>query len=113
MFFQYLVDYFIIVPLSILGNLLEHTRAKTGMLLSLFCSQLLPLVGSIIRLLTNYFETCTLPELRIKVYAIMKVLLLSLGVGRHFKFSTSLYFFCLCYANNQLPNLEAGLSVCV
>ncbi|XP_004249969.1 uncharacterized protein [Solanum lycopersicum] len=44
-------------------------------------SQLLPHVGSIIRLLTNYFETSTLPELRIKVYSIMKVLLLSLGVG--------------------------------
>ncbi|XP_049380001.1 uncharacterized protein LOC125844716 [Solanum stenotomum] len=44
-------------------------------------SQLLPHVGSIIRLLTNYIETSTLPELRIKVYAIMKVLLLSLGVG--------------------------------
>ncbi|MCD7460362.1 hypothetical protein HAX54_043393 [Datura stramonium] len=44
-------------------------------------SQLLPHVGSIIRLLTNYFETSALPELRIKVYAIMKVLLMSLGVG--------------------------------
>nr|XP_016498511.1 PREDICTED: proline-, glutamic acid- and leucine-rich protein 1-like isoform X1 [Nicotiana tabacum] len=44
-------------------------------------SQLLPHVASIIRLLTNYFETSALPELRIKVYAIMKVLLMSLGVG--------------------------------
>ncbi|CAN4126423.1 unnamed protein product [Withania somnifera] len=44
-------------------------------------SQLLPHVGSIIRILTNYFEASTLPELRIKVYAIMKVLLMSLGVG--------------------------------
>ncbi|KAJ8551431.1 hypothetical protein K7X08_021446 [Anisodus acutangulus] len=44
-------------------------------------SQLLPHVGSIIRLLTNYFETSALPELRIKVYTIMKVLLMSLGVG--------------------------------
>ncbi|KAJ8557613.1 hypothetical protein K7X08_003238 [Anisodus acutangulus] len=44
-------------------------------------SQLLPHVGCIIRLLTNYFETSALPELRIKVYAIMKVLLMSLGVG--------------------------------
>ncbi|XP_059307740.1 uncharacterized protein LOC132059206 [Lycium ferocissimum] len=44
-------------------------------------SQLLPHIGSIIRLLTNYFETSALPELRIKMYAIMKVLLMSLGVG--------------------------------
>lgn len=76
-----------------LDNLFKDTSAKTGLLVSLLCSQLLPHVGSIIRLLTNYFETSTLPELRIKVYSIMKVLLLSLGVGRHFKFSTSLYFF--------------------
>ncbi|XP_019230825.1 PREDICTED: proline-, glutamic acid- and leucine-rich protein 1 isoform X2 [Nicotiana attenuata] len=44
-------------------------------------SQLLPHVASIIRLLTNYFEVSALPELRIKVYTIMKVLLKSLGVG--------------------------------
>ncbi|XP_075081002.1 uncharacterized protein LOC107790394 isoform X2 [Nicotiana tabacum] len=44
-------------------------------------SQLLPHVASIIRLLTNYFEASALPELRIKVYTIMKALLMSLGVG--------------------------------
>ncbi|XP_027159423.1 uncharacterized protein LOC113760878 isoform X3 [Coffea eugenioides] len=44
-------------------------------------SQLLPHVADITRLLTEYFRTCVLPELRIKVYSIMKVLLMSMGIG--------------------------------
>ncbi|XP_027159422.1 uncharacterized protein LOC113760878 isoform X2 [Coffea eugenioides] len=43
-------------------------------------SQLLPHVADITRLLTEYFRTCVLPELRIKVYSIMKVLLMSMGI---------------------------------
>ncbi|KAM7268837.1 hypothetical protein ACFE04_011003 [Oxalis oulophora] len=44
-------------------------------------SQLLPYVASIVRLLKQYFTTCALPELRIKVYSIIKILLLSMGAG--------------------------------
>ncbi|KAF3653720.1 putative cytochrome c oxidase assembly protein COX15-like [Capsicum annuum] len=59
----------------------SHTLDLLSSIVKGLGSQLLPHVGSIIRLLTNYFETSTLPELRIKVYTIMNVLLMSLGVG--------------------------------
>ncbi|KAL2539840.1 Armadillo-type fold [Abeliophyllum distichum] len=44
-------------------------------------SQLSSHVADVIRLLTEYFGRCRLPMLRIKVYSILKVLLLSMGVG--------------------------------
>ncbi|CAH9108599.1 unnamed protein product [Cuscuta epithymum] len=44
-------------------------------------SQLLPHAAGIVRLLTDYFDRCALPELRIKLYSVVKVLLLSMGVG--------------------------------
>ncbi|CAH9111484.1 unnamed protein product [Cuscuta europaea] len=44
-------------------------------------SQLLPHAAGIVRLLIDYFERCALPELRIKLYSVVKVLLLSMGVG--------------------------------
>ncbi|KAK9282790.1 hypothetical protein L1049_011011 [Liquidambar formosana] len=44
-------------------------------------SQLLPHAAEIVRLLTEYFKTCALPELRIKVYSIIRILLISMGVG--------------------------------
>ncbi|RAL45561.1 hypothetical protein DM860_009425 [Cuscuta australis] len=44
-------------------------------------SQLLPYAGGIVRLLVEYFQICALPELRIKLYSVTKVLLLSMGVG--------------------------------
>lgn len=44
-------------------------------------SQLLPHVADMTRFLTEYFKTCGLPELRVKVYSILKVLLMSMGVG--------------------------------
>ncbi|XP_059433960.1 uncharacterized protein LOC132167082 isoform X2 [Corylus avellana] len=44
-------------------------------------SQLLPHAASIVRLITSYFKRCGLPELRIKVYSITRVLLISMGVG--------------------------------
>lgn len=47
----------------------------------LYCSQLLPHAASIARMITNYFKTCVLPELRIKVYSVAKTLLISMGVG--------------------------------
>eukprot|EP00268_Persea_americana_P043737 TRINITY_DN4401_c0_g1_i2.p1 TRINITY_DN4401_c0_g1~~TRINITY_DN4401_c0_g1_i2.p1 ORF type:complete len:864 (-),score=172.49 TRINITY_DN4401_c0_g1_i2:333-2924(-) len=44
-------------------------------------SQLLPHVADVVRLLKEYFGRCTLPSLRIRVYSIMQVLLISMGVG--------------------------------
>ncbi|KAG6680397.1 hypothetical protein I3842_13G039800 [Carya illinoinensis] len=44
-------------------------------------SQLLPHAASIVRLITSYFKRCALPELRIKVYSITRILLISMGVG--------------------------------
>ncbi|XP_010257020.1 PREDICTED: proline-, glutamic acid- and leucine-rich protein 1-like isoform X2 [Nelumbo nucifera] len=44
-------------------------------------SQLLPHAADVVRLLTEYFRRCALPALRIKVYSIMRVLLISMGVG--------------------------------
>ncbi|KAI3983442.1 hypothetical protein MKX01_038862 [Papaver californicum] len=44
-------------------------------------SQLLPYAAEVVRLLTKYFKRCALPPLRIKVYSITKMLLISMGVG--------------------------------
>ncbi|QCE02612.1 proline-, glutamic acid- and leucine-rich protein 1 [Vigna unguiculata] len=44
-------------------------------------SQLLPHAAYIVRIVTKYFKTCELPELRIKVYSVTKNLLITMGVG--------------------------------
>lgn len=44
-------------------------------------SQLLPHAAYIVRLVKEYFKRCELPELRIKVYSITKLLLMSMGIG--------------------------------
>ncbi|XP_026386237.1 proline-, glutamic acid- and leucine-rich protein 1-like [Papaver somniferum] len=44
-------------------------------------SQLLPYAADVVRLLTKYFKRCAFPPLRIKVYSITKILLISMGVG--------------------------------
>lgn len=44
-------------------------------------SQLLPHVADIARLLTEYFRKCALPELRVMIYSVIRILLMSLGVG--------------------------------
>ncbi|KAK9086715.1 hypothetical protein Syun_029109 [Stephania yunnanensis] len=44
-------------------------------------SQLLPHAGVVVKLLKEYFGRCTLPALRIKVYSIIQILLISMGVG--------------------------------
>ncbi|XP_054782136.1 uncharacterized protein LOC129289400 isoform X2 [Prosopis cineraria] len=44
-------------------------------------SQLLPHAASMVRIITLYFKTCAFPELRIKVYSITRILLISMGVG--------------------------------
>ncbi|KAK8629712.1 hypothetical protein V6N13_078543 [Hibiscus sabdariffa] len=43
--------------------------------------QLLPHSAYIVRVITRYFKRCALPELRIKLYSIVRMLLLSMGVG--------------------------------
>ncbi|KAE9605712.1 hypothetical protein Lal_00024994 [Lupinus albus] len=43
--------------------------------------QILPHAASILRIITTYFKTCALPELRIKVYSAARILLMSVGVG--------------------------------
>ncbi|KAK5826565.1 hypothetical protein PVK06_021490 [Gossypium arboreum] len=43
--------------------------------------QLLPHSAYIVRVVTRYFKRCSLPELRIKLYSIIRMLLLSMGVG--------------------------------
>ncbi|TKY64039.1 Proline-, glutamic acid- and leucine-rich protein 1 [Spatholobus suberectus] len=44
-------------------------------------SQLLPYAASIVRIVTKYFKTCELPELRINVYSVTRNLLITMGVG--------------------------------
>lgn len=44
-------------------------------------SQLLPHAAYVVRLVTRYFRSCALPELRIKLYSITRMLLTSMGVG--------------------------------
>ncbi|KAF5185273.1 3-chlorobenzoate-3,4-dioxygenase reductase subunit [Thalictrum thalictroides] len=44
-------------------------------------SQLLPNAVEVVRIVTEYFRRCMLPALRIKVYSIVKILLISMGVG--------------------------------
>ncbi|PWA84735.1 hypothetical protein CTI12_AA083560 [Artemisia annua] len=44
-------------------------------------SQLLPHAAHMIRIVTEYLRRCELPELRIKLYALIKLMLLSMGVG--------------------------------
>ncbi|KAL0401543.1 UNVERIFIED_CONTAM: hypothetical protein Slati_4184200 [Sesamum latifolium] len=44
-------------------------------------SQLLPHVAAIVQLLKEYLRRCKFPDLKIKAYVIMKVLLMSMGIG--------------------------------
>ncbi|KHN15962.1 hypothetical protein glysoja_013178 [Glycine soja] len=44
-------------------------------------SQLLPHAAFIVRIITKYFKTCKLPELRIKVYSVTRNLFITMGVG--------------------------------
>ncbi|GAU42217.1 hypothetical protein TSUD_351270 [Trifolium subterraneum] len=63
-------------------------------------SQLLPHAASIVRIITKYFKTCALPELRIKIYSIAKTLLISMGVGM-----------ALCLSKEVVNNAIADLSI--
>ncbi|KAL0303574.1 UNVERIFIED_CONTAM: hypothetical protein Sradi_6225500 [Sesamum radiatum] len=44
-------------------------------------SQLLPHVAAIVQLLKEYLRRCKFPDLKIKAYVLMKVLLMSMGIG--------------------------------
>lgn len=44
-------------------------------------SQLLPHAAHIIRIVTEYLKSCELPQLRIKLYSLIKMMLMSMGVG--------------------------------
>ncbi|KDP35790.1 hypothetical protein JCGZ_10426 [Jatropha curcas] len=44
-------------------------------------SQLLPHAAYVVRLVKEYFRRCQLSELRIKIYSITKILLISMGIG--------------------------------
>ncbi|KAJ1283929.1 hypothetical protein BS78_03G164900 [Paspalum vaginatum] len=64
-------------------------------------SQLLPHGVSIIRLITEYFQTAKLPTLRTKAYSILQLLLTSMGVG------TSLHLL-EAILNNAIADLNYG-----
>ncbi|XP_019460211.1 PREDICTED: proline-, glutamic acid- and leucine-rich protein 1 isoform X1 [Lupinus angustifolius] len=61
--------------------------------------QILPHAASILRIITMYFKTCALPELRIKVYSAARILLMSVGVGM-----------ASCLAQEIVNNASADLS---
>lgn len=69
------------------------------------CSQVLPHVADILELLKEYLRRCKLPDLKIKGYSILKVLLMSMGVGMsHFSilFIKCLWFLmvtCIAFLN--------------
>ncbi|KAK8464934.1 hypothetical protein PHAVU_010G110700 [Phaseolus vulgaris] len=44
-------------------------------------SQLLPYAASVVRIITKYFKTCELPELRIKFYSVARDLFITMGAG--------------------------------
>ncbi|KAK7292775.1 hypothetical protein RJT34_15628 [Clitoria ternatea] len=62
-------------------------------------SQLLPHAACIVRIITKYFKTCELSELRIKVYSVTRTLLISMGVGM-----------ALCLAEEVVNNAFSDLS---
>ncbi|KAF7801450.1 proline-, glutamic acid- and leucine-rich protein 1 [Senna tora] len=62
-------------------------------------SQLLPHAAFTVRIITIYFKTCALPELRIKVYSVTKILLISMGLGM-----------ALCLAQEVINNAFVDLS---
>ncbi|XAR53501.1 hypothetical protein NMG60_11022080 [Bertholletia excelsa] len=58
-----------------------HSLELLSAVLKCVRSQLLPHAAEIVRLLTEYFKRCVLPDMRIKVYSIIRTLLFSMGVG--------------------------------
>ncbi|PIA27884.1 hypothetical protein AQUCO_07400011v1 [Aquilegia coerulea] len=64
------------LPTLHLYSLKLLTAVITGMR-----SQLLPNVAEVVRIVTEYFRRCMLPDLRIKIYSIVKILLGSMGAG--------------------------------
>lgn len=68
-------------------------------------SQLLPRAADMVRLLTEYFQHCGSPSLRIKLYIISKHLLISMGVGMASELAPAII-------DNSLSDLKGVANVC-
>ncbi|KAK1382241.1 hypothetical protein POM88_019976 [Heracleum sosnowskyi] len=71
--------------------------------------QLLPHVADIALLVTEYLRKCALPELRIMVYSIIRILLMSMGVGMSLYLTQEVInntFVDLDYINSTSGNLH-------
>ena len=73
--------FFPLICLSCIYVFISCQRKNSTYCQYLYCSQLLPHAAYIVRIVTKYFKTCELPELRIKVYSVTKNLLITMGVG--------------------------------
>ncbi|KAL6511369.1 hypothetical protein OROHE_020451 [Orobanche hederae] len=58
-----------------------HSLDIIAAVVKVLSSLLLPHVARIVQLLQDYLRTCKIPDLKIKAYSILKVLLLSMGIG--------------------------------
>lgn len=72
-----------ICPLSSCSSLVSlHFLLFNDIKSTFLCSQMLPHAAYIVRLIMGYFKNCSLPELRVKIYSIIRTLLMSMGVGK-------------------------------
>ncbi|KAL1827943.1 hypothetical protein ACET3Z_006355 [Daucus carota] len=77
-------------------------------------SQLLPHVADIAVLIAEYFRKCALPELRIMVYSIIRILLRSMGVGMSLYLTQEVIsntFVDLDYSSSASGNLNLNSNV--
>ncbi|KAL6494296.1 hypothetical protein OROGR_031096 [Orobanche gracilis] len=58
-----------------------HSLDIIAAVVKVLSSLLLPHVAGIVQLLQDYLWTCKIPDLKIKAYSILKVLLMSMGIG--------------------------------
>ncbi|KAL6552634.1 hypothetical protein OROHE_007998 [Orobanche hederae] len=58
-----------------------HSLDIIAAVVKVLSSLLLPHVAGIVQLLQDYLRTCKNPDLKIKAYSILKVLLMSMGIG--------------------------------
>ncbi|GFQ03160.1 hypothetical protein PHJA_002459800 [Phtheirospermum japonicum] len=58
-----------------------HSLEILAAVVKILSSQLLPHAAGIVQVLKEYLRTCKFPDLKIKAYSILKVLLLSMGTG--------------------------------
>lgn len=66
------------------GTAKEVISNELGLCLCFYfpCSQLLPHMQFIVRLISVYFKKCALPELRTKMYSITKTLFIKMRAGK-------------------------------